>query len=326
MGQSNSFLYEIRPSQIYKPVDDLWVITTFFNSQNYVTKHNNFNLFIDSLEKSCIKYLVIECAFNDQPFILPNSPNILKVRSKSVLWQKERLLNVAIQALPKNCTKLAWIDCDILFENESWIVETSKLLDTYPVVQPFEFVIRLPKGCSYYEGKGDQWESFASVYQKRSNQLPACDFNSHGHTGFAWAIRKEIITKNGLYDASISGSGDHIMAHAFCGDYYSDCMTQIFGQNDFAIKHFYEWAQAIYQEISGKIGFIPGTILHLWHGDIINRQYLKRNQELAQFKFNPYEDIFINSEGCWEWNDKDSSKYNLHQWAIQYYYNRKEDG
>jgi hypothetical protein len=326
MKQVDRFLQDIKPAPVYQPADDLWVVTSFFNSQNYSTKYINYTLFINSLEKSGINYLVIECAFNDQPFTLPNSPHILKVRSKSILWQKERLLNIAISSLPPSCTKVAWLDCDVFFENELWAVETSKILDSYTVVQPFDFVIRLPKGVSCYEGKGDRWESFASVYQKNPNQLPISDFTLHGHTGFAWAIRRSIVSKHDLYDTCISGSADHLMAHAFIGDFYSGCINQLLGQNDFTVKHFHEWAQAVYSDVSGKIGYVPGTLLHLWHGDMINRQYLKRSQELAQFKFNPYEDILINSEKCWEWSYKDVSKIGLHEWAIDFYDSRREDG
>ena len=326
MEQPNILLQDVIPAQIYKSVDDLCVVTSFFNSQNYSTKYANYTAFINSLERSGINYLVIECAFKDQSFTLPSSPNVLKVRSKSILWQKERLLNVAISHLPTSCTKVAWVDCDILFENELWAVETSKLLDSYNVVQPFDSVIRLPRAASYYAGDGFRWESFASVYQKRPNQLPISEFALHGHTGFAWAIRKSIISKHGLYDACISGSGDHLMAHAFTGDFDSGCNDQILGQNKFMLQHFQEWAEKIYPDVSGRIGCTSGTILHLWHGDYINRQYLKRNQELALFKFNPYKDILINSEGCWEWNQNGISKLKLNEWAERYYESRKEDG
>lgn len=326
MQREDSFSQDTKPVRIYQPADDLWIITSYFNSQNYSTKYINYTLFIDSLEKSNINYLVIECVFNDQPFTLPDSSNILKVRSKSILWQKERLLNVAANSLPPSCTKIAWIDCDIFFENENWAVEASKLLDSYKVIQPFDSVIRLPKGAFSYEGAGDRWESFASVYHKNPNQLPVSDFTLHGHTGFAWAIRRDIVSNHGLYDSCISGSADHLMAHAFTGDFYSGCIDQLLGQNDFTVKHFHEWARAVYSNVSGEISYVPGTLLHLWHGDMINRQYLKRSQELARFEFNPYEDILINLEGCWEWSYKGLSKIGLQEWAVDFYDSRKEDG
>ena len=31
------------------------------------------------------------------------------------MWQKERLLNVALAAVPNNVEDVAWIDCDVVF-------------------------------------------------------------------------------------------------------------------------------------------------------------------------------------------------------------------
>ncbi len=326
MNDVSRFSQNIQPAKIYQRVEDLWVITSFFNSKNYVTKRANYEVFIDSLERSGINYLVVECAFGDQLFTLPISQRVIQVRAKSILWQKERLLNIAVSHLPANCAKVAWIDCDVLFENEFWAVETSNLLDSHAVVQPFDVAIRLPRGASNFQGEGQHWQSFAAVYHTRPGDLPADNFVDHGHTGFAWAIRRDIISRHGLYDACISGSSDHLMAHAFCGDLQSACISQMLGANTFTNKHFQAWAEAVYADVACGIGCIQGSLLHLWHGDAINRQYLKRNIEVADFDFNPFDDIILNEEGCWEWNYKDSSKAGLQEWAIAVDDARKEDG
>ncbi|WP_448698235.1 hypothetical protein ACFGVR_15560 [Mucilaginibacter sp. AW1-3] len=326
MVQTKELFKVTRPAYVYQSVSDLWVITSFFNAQNYSSKYKNYQLFAESLENSGINYLVVECAFDEQPHTLPDSPNILKVRSKSILWQKERLLNIAIASLPAECVKVAWVDCDVFFENEFWAVETSKLLNEYKVVQPFDRVIRLPNGVLSYKGSGEIYESFAAVHQKSLFTLPAGDFSIHGHTGFAWAMRKDILLQFGLYDPCLSGSSDHLMTHAFCGDFTSACIEQMLGANPFTHKHFYEWAKGIYPVVSGRIGCVKGTLNHLWHGDTANKQYLRRNQEIAQLLFNPYQDLIINQNGCWEWSDIGLLKTGLQEWAVRFYESRKEDG
>lgn len=308
------------------PADDLWVVTCYFNSSNFITKYENYLLFIASLERSAINYLVIECAFDDQSFSLPESPNVMKVRSDSIVWQKERLLNMAVAVLPDACKKVAWIDCDVFFENEAWATETSALLDHHAVVQPFEYVVRLPRNEDHYAGRGECYESFAAVYQKNSNKVPQGDFNRHGHTGFAWAMRRDVLQKHGLYDPCPSGSSDHLMVHAFCDDLDSFCMPQLFGDNDIAVQHFRQWAKAVYPEVCGQVVYVPGILLHSWHGDVINRQYLKRNLELAAFKFNPFNDLQLNAAGCWEWAELNPSRAGLIQWSRDFYDSRKEDG
>jgi hypothetical protein len=246
------------------------------------------------------------------------------------MWQKERLLNIAISRLPSECSKLAWLDCDVLFENAEWAVQASLMLDSYRVVQLFDKVIRLPRGHTFFNGEGAQWRSFANVYQELPNQLLRGDFTSHGHSGFAWAARLEVLQEHGLYDACISGSGDHMMAHAFCGDWESPCIERIFGDNspdrgtnNPHREHFSDWCRRTYKSVRARVGCVSGTLLHLWHGDIDNRRYVTRNRELAALGFDPYHDIRRNPAGCWEWARHRPA---LHKWAELYYAGRKEDG
>jgi hypothetical protein len=303
---------------------DLWVITAYFNSAGFRTKRTNYDCFIEGLNRAEIPHLTIECAFAQAPFELPPSPNVIQIRARDVMWQKERLLNVALDHLPPACTKVAWVDCDVLFESPTWATETSNLLDAFPIVQPFTRVIRLPRDHRVYAGQGDRWDSFATVYKQHPNLMLAGDFARHGHTGFAWAARRDICHRHGLYDACISGSGDHMMAHAFCGDWSSPCIDRILGHAATPHRaHFTAWCKSLYKDVRAKVAATPGTLLHLWHGDMDNRRYVLRNQELANFDFNPEQDLRIGAQGAWEWN---TSKPTLHHWAINYYPARKEDG
>lgn len=137
---------EIHSSELYNNSDDLWVITCYFNPNNYRSKLANYRIFADRILKSGINLLTVECAFGDTPFVLGPFPNVLQIRSQHIMWQKERLLNIALSHLPKEVEKVAWLDCDILFSNADWAVQASKLLDSVPVVQLFENAVRLPKG------------------------------------------------------------------------------------------------------------------------------------------------------------------------------------
>jgi hypothetical protein len=149
------------------------------------------------------------------------------------------------------------------------------------------------------------------------------DFNVHGHTGFAWAARREILTECGLYDASLAGGADHLMAHAFCGDWDSCCVEVMIEKDSKAFGHFVKWAEHIYRRVRGRIFAVPGRIDHLWHGDPANRRYYERHLEFKNFDFDPETDLRLGASGCWEWN---SAKPALHQWSRQYFDLRKEDG
>ncbi|MBP5971450.1 hypothetical protein HW132_01545 [Brasilonema sp. CT11] len=319
-------MIEVSASNYYSYVEDLWIITTYFNSKNYQTKLRNLTAFRKTIEEAGLNLIIVECAFKDQIFTLSNSSEhtiIIKVKATDVMWQKERLLNIALSKLPTSCKKVAWIDCDILFNNSEWALEASKLLDVFPVVQLFESGIRLPKDQEIYRGEGDIFKSFASIYKDQPNQIHNGYYPQHGHTGFAWAARKDLLLKHGFYDASITGGGDDLIVHAMCGAWYSICLVKCFAKNKNHFNYFINWAKKIYVDVLGQIGCVSGSVLHLWHGNAENRLHLERNFQLNSFSFDPENDISIDENGCWKWN---SGKAYMHQWVVEYFSQRKEDG
>jgi hypothetical protein len=326
---------DARPADRYDVPGDLWVVTCYFNVNRYRTRRLNYERFAAPIRRSGLGFLTIECAFPGAPFALPPGPGLLRLAGRDVMWQKERLLNVAIAALPAACTKVAWLDCDVLFADPAWAVETSRRLERQAVVQPYERVVRLPRGAEAYRGEGDVWDGFAAVAARDPDALLSGRFDRHGHTGFAWAARREIIARHGLYDACIAGSGDHMMAHAFCGDWESSCIDRIIGPADnhhaghragHRTGHrtwFEAWSRRVYPDVRARVGYAPGTILHLWHGEVADRRYVDRNRELARFDFDPATDLRVGPTGGWEWA---SEKPELHRWAVEYFGHRREDG
>jgi hypothetical protein len=312
----------IVPAKRYARADDLWIIASYYNSNNYATKPQNFDKFIESIERSELNYLVVECVFGKQPFSLRKSPNILRVRTADVMWQKERLLNIALQNLPRRCKKIAWVDCDVLFENADWAREASARLEHSKVVQPFKEAIRLPKGVGEYDGAGERYFSFGYVLKNNPYIVSEGKFELHGHTGFAWAARRSIFAEHGFYDACIAGSGDHLMAHSFVGDWSTQCAGRIFGNNQHFRRHYVDWSERIYPSIRSELSYVDGALLHLWHGEVENRKYAIREKTLEKHLFNPAADLRLNEIGCWEW---DHNNQELKEWAKEYFVLRRED-
>ncbi len=299
------------------------VITSYFNPNRYRTKRFNYEIFRRSLEISGIRCLTIECVFNgDQPDLV-SSPDLLRIHAKDVMWQKERLLNLAIGRLAEDCEVVAWLDCDVLFENPDWAVQAVAALDAHAIVQLFSEAVRLPRDWSWDSLDGDRWRSFGAVIKRSPNALLEGDFARHGHTGFAWAARRELLLRHGLYDACIAGSGDHMMAHAFAGDWSGRCIDRIVGRDNQHRAHFEDWSARIFRDVRARVTAVPGTLFHLWHGDIDHRRYVLRNRQLAAFDFDPRRDLRIGGSGAWEWA---SEKHALHSWAADYFGHRREDG
>jgi hypothetical protein len=149
------------PADRYNNCHDICVITCYFNPEGYKTKLVNYTIFSQKLALSGIALYTIELAFENQPFVLPNTPCSLQIRGEDVIWQKERLINILFQKIPPRFSKIIWLDCDLLFQNENWLVEASAALDDHKVIQPFQWVVRLPRYEQYYSKYGEKHESFA---------------------------------------------------------------------------------------------------------------------------------------------------------------------
>ena len=313
---------EIRPAERYATPEDLWVVSTFFDSEGYESKLRALRAYLRTMKASGIPMLLVEGAFGKKPFLLLESEHLLRVRCASVMWQKERLLNVGIERLPRSCRKVAWLDTDIFFENPEWAVETSGLLDKVPVVQPFDTALWLPKGTTRFRGRGIAWSGFAKVARLHPGLFLSGDFDRHGHSGYAWAARRELLSKHGLYDRSVVGSGDHLMAHAMVGDLSSPCVTNSVGAANPFRDSFHTWAKPFHQDVRSQMGFVKGAVLHRWHGDRKKRRYYKRMVGILARGYNPDSDVVVSPSGALEWTTQGAT---LGRWMKNYFAGRQED-
>jgi hypothetical protein len=315
------------------------VITCFFNPQQYRSRLENFAIFARAMRRRRIPVFAVEALFAGEAGTIGKFADTLIVSCEAVLWQKESLLNLLLRQLDERYEAVVWCDADVLFENPDWFKILKRELKKYAVVQPFSEALRLPRGARRAVKSAERFESFGSVYVKKPQLLLKGDFAAHGHTGFAWAARREVLAEHGLYDAMIAGSGDHVMAHAFAGDFSSRCIRRIMADNEPHIRHFVRWAEQIYPRVRGRVGFVPGRLLHLWHGETEHRRYVDRNRELAAFGFNPEKHLERDARGLWRWRTGKSGlrgsierltggsrQRQMQDWAIRYFESRREDG
>jgi hypothetical protein len=301
---------------------ELAAITCYFNPQRYRARRENYEKFVAGLNGAGLHLAVAELAVGGAPFALPDAPNIVRCRCNDAIWQKERLLRLALDRLPSCFTKVVWIDCDVLFEGPSWVERTCRALDEFPVIQPFSQVVLLPRGQTTYAGEGEEMESFAALSGSDASRVTAGNFAAHGHPGFAWAARRDLLQEIGFYDTCLTGVADHLMAHGFCGDWQSSCINDVIDLGSAYHAHFVKWAERAYASVGGRIGCIPGRLLHLWHGNDADRLYDLRNEQFKRFAFDPESDIRLGEGGVWEWA---SAKPAMHQWARDFFVSRNED-
>jgi hypothetical protein len=69
-----------------------------------------------------------------------------------------------------------------------------------------------------------------------------------------------------------------------------------------------KWQARADRYVRRNIGYVPGTILHGWHGSKAKRFYRERWQILTANKFDPTTDLIRNSQGLWLLNDDGSER------------------
>ena len=121
----------------------IWAVTSLFNPQKYRRRIANYREFRRRLP---IPLLTVELSF-DGAFEVEEheADTLVRLRVGDVMWQKERLLNIGIRALPSSCDAVAVLDSDIVFENGDWPVEAERLLREHLVIQPYSCVRHLER-------------------------------------------------------------------------------------------------------------------------------------------------------------------------------------
>ena len=279
----------------YKGVSDAIIISCYHNSQKNPYRLSVFKEYYETIKH--LNHMIIECVIGDDASAellnVVKEGHYTQVATKNLLWHKETLLNKLIKHLPHTYAYVFWVDADVIFTNKNWIPEAIEELQSQNIVQLFEYCIHLEKDeltpnfdvNEQREWVSDpkrrhpsMWASFGSN-QTTPNIGGNKNYDVHGHVGFAWGSHLHLLKQCPLYDRALIGGADHIMAHAAAGQIPHPCITKAFIEN---IEEIEEWSKKFFKVMRGKVGFVHGDLYHLWHGDVVNRQYLKRIQE-----FNP---------------------------------------
>jgi hypothetical protein len=310
---------------------DFWAITSYFNPVGYRGRLANYHAFRERLK---VPLVAVELAYGSRFELVEGDADILiQLRGADVMWHKERLLNVALKAVPGACRKVAWLDCDILFESDAWAEAASRLLDRMPLVQLFGEVHYMPRGLplsavgpAAAEAHRTSIGIAVTEGLKPKDYLDEANHRVYGRyaPGFAWAARRDLIERHGFYDGCIVGGGDRALVSAASGHY--DHVIGRHRMTEREVSPYMEWAEPFHDTFngaSGGIGCVGGNIFHLWHGALENRRLRERHQGLSRFRFNPREDIAVAENATWHWN---SDKPDMHAFVRDHFVLRREDG
>jgi hypothetical protein len=307
---------------------ELWAITAYFNPAGYRRRRENFRRFRQRL---AVPLVAVELGFGPDFELGPDDAEILvQIRGGDVMWQKERLLNIALKALPSSCRTVAWLDCDVIFEREDWWRRATEELERTPVVQLFSSLSLMPRDAPAHHLRSEDAEArlqalTVAVRSGRAAQECLAETrigSAHAYSASpAWAIRRDLLTTFGFYDACIVGGGDTALVSAFHGCF--DHVLDRHRMNASRSEHYLNWARPVAEAVAGDIAFIEGEAFHLWHGNIDDRHYASRHMELSGFAFDPWTDIAAEDGSPWQWS---SDKHAMHGYVASYFNSRREDG
>ena len=229
----------------------------------YKRRLSNFKIFRDRLN---VPLVAVELTYGSDFQLQDQDADIvIRLRGGAVLWQKERLLNLALQALPKHCRKVAWVDCDVLFGAADWAEAASQLLDRFAIIQMFQDVHYLSPHWTPVKDCTSEVELTrpSAAFSIASGQVAATCIGHSLDTregtpasGFAWAARRELLDQHGFFDANIIGGGDRAMTCA-ANCCFDELMNRHY-MNKRQQDRYMAWAKPFYETVRAEIGYLRG--------------------------------------------------------------------
>jgi len=324
-----------------KPINSpLYVITTVSNANRYYSRYKLYEKFEKMVNESGAILYTIELALRDRHFEMTeyDDPHDIQLRSPSIIWHKENLINIALARLPEDWEYVAWVDADISFTRNDWANETLHLLQHYKILQMFSHCTDLGPNYEPLQTQSGfifSWRHDLAQPERINNGMhtPGKKAGKGGHwnfpypygkglwhSGYCWAARRSALADlGGLGEISILGSGDHNMACALIGR----VSESIHGDMQQSFKDYWkEWEDRATRSIKRDIGYMPGTIVHHFHGSKKFRGYVDRWKILVEEKFDPNLDLKKDVQGVLTLTDRNIE---LRDSIRAYFGSRNED-
>lgn len=285
-----------------EPASYAAIITTHFNPSNRQRLRDTFSQWAEAIGHPFQCY---ELAFGEPE--IPGSVAIRGNADRHAIWQKERLINLAIGRLPESVRYVAWIDHDLIFTSPDWLAIGCEMIrQGCDAVQLFHEV-------AYQDQSGE-------IIRRARGSVAAIQTTgeiSNSAPGGAWLASRAFVDRiGGIYERNICGGGDatFFQAVAKAGTSYIDRQSP---------KLRYDCLAYVQRVGAATIGYVPGVVRHLWHGDRANRQYLSRDEILRRHDFDPQRHLRIGQSGLLELSNAPAG---LAADIRQYFADRRDDG
>ena len=281
-----------------------YVLTVIFNPFRFKSRTRLYNQFKKHMRETGAELFTVEIAFGGRDFCCTSADNPmnLQLRSDTVIWHKERGLNLGRQRLLHlipDARFIFWVDADVTFANRDWAQESVHQLEHHHVIQPFSEAINLNKQNEYMWNCPSSFKSFITDRGYHQHPPLPVAYTYKGHPGLAWGATVDALDAlGGLYDTCIAGSADTVMSNSLKGDWSVYLPAP---PSAGMIASMKRWAAKCDKFVKTNVGFTRGAILHHWHGASEARGYDKRWQILSFHQFDPLEDLTVAANGLYTW-------------------------
>jgi hypothetical protein len=282
--------------------ENLYLIIPYFNF--FKNEHRIINLkkfLFSNRGIKNLKIILVEGISEDSQYFNPIDFNLKTLVDQHIIYKipqpifvKENLINLVVKNhLPNNWQFFSWMDCDVIYENDEWVKNTLNELKSNDLVQMFSL-------CLNENSESNYELNYGLIYGHRKIKNKFLKIKNHSHSGFAWAINRNFYEKIGkLWDLNIIGGGDTVLSSPF-NPYKKLVTLQLFTySSSFAqdLQNFWSKFETC------KYGFIKNYLIHLYHADLIHRNYESRHFLLKSHKYsqssidyNKDGIIFLNNE------------------------------
>lgn len=276
---------------------DMAVGLVYFNSTGSKRLLMNYLYTVEKLKLANIPYYTIEM-YTDKPDIA----DAVHVKTDFVIFQKERLCYVLEKHIPKKYTKLLFMDSDIIYEDPNWYTEISCNLNKFNIVQGYSNIVYLD--LTYRERTLSLLSyNMKKVFPKIEKTTP----------GGVWGFQRDWFNKVGFFQYDPVGANDSYSLQGWTGGAYKPDRPI----PKYLVTAYNEFTQKIISLPS--ICYVPGTIYHLWHGSLKNRQYGKSRIQMFESVDNIKDVMKIGKNDIFEMMDNNLRK------KIRDYFIRKDD-
>lgn len=312
--------------------DKLYVLTMLENPLRFRARYRNYWRFQDHMEQGGAILYTAEVALGTRRFEVtePGNPRHLQLRTSCEFWHKENALNLLAARLPPECRYIAVFDADIQFVRLDWAQEILHLLQHYDVIQPFSdaqdlgpddeplpghlaksFLYRWtergvpPHDPAFFKDPVLRWTVNGAIAQKQREHTPYVAGAEGWHPGLAWCYRRSAWDRlGGMMDWLPTGSGDWHMANALAGNLMASLDPRHTSGYFRNCRIWEQRAIAIRDNPNGGLGYMPGLLLHSFHGSKGNRQYAHRHKFVIESRFDPDYDLKRDWQGLWQLTDR----------------------